>query len=54
MAKAQFQTGQVHWKSSMPLPPEWKRPDLSFLAFVQDERNGEILQALHAGLCAGP
>lgn len=48
------QTGQVHWKSSMPLRPDWKRPDLSFVAFVQDERNGEILQALHAELCAGP
>ncbi len=48
------QTGQVHWKSVMPLRPDWKRPDLAFVAFVQDEHNGEILQALHAELCAGP
>ena len=48
------ENGRVHWKSAMALHPNWKRPDLSLIAFVQDERNGEILQALHAPLCPGP
>jgi hypothetical protein len=45
--------GRVHWKSAMALRPDWKRPDLSLVAFVQDEGNGEILQAVRAPLCAG-
>ena len=48
------EAGRVHWKSAMALRPDWKRPDLSLVAFVQDKRNGEILQALHAPLCTGP
>ena len=47
-------TGRVHWRSAMALNPGWKRPDLSLVAFVQDARSGEILQALQAPLCAGP
>ena len=43
--------GRVHWKSTMALPLEWKRPDLSLVAFAQDEQSGDILQALHAPLC---
>jgi hypothetical protein len=46
-------TGRVHWKSAMALRPDWKRPDLSLVAFVQDERTGKILQAVYAPLCAG-
>ena len=46
--------GRVRWKSAMTLRPDWKRPDLSLVAFVQEARNGEILQALHAPLCTGP
>jgi len=46
--------GRVHWKSAMALRPDWKRPDLSLVAFVQDAGNGEILQALHAPLCTRP
>ncbi|HKB82552.1 MAG TPA: DUF1223 domain-containing protein [Burkholderiales bacterium] len=46
-------TGWVHWKSDMALRPDWKRPDLSLVAFVQDEHDGEILQALTAPLCTG-
>lgn len=46
--------GQLHWKSTVALRADWKRPDLSLVAFVQDQRNGEILQALRAPLCAGP
>ncbi len=44
--------GRLHWKSAMALSPDWKRPDLSLAAFVQDARSGDILQALHAPLCA--
>lgn len=47
-------TGGVHWKSAMTLRADWKRPDISLVAFVQDERSGEILQALRAALCTGP
>ena len=47
-------TGQLHWKSTVALRADWKRPDLSLVAFVQDQRNGEILQALRAPLCTGP
>ncbi len=46
--------GGVHWKSAMTLRADWKRPDISLVAFVQDELNGEILQALRAALCTGP
>jgi hypothetical protein len=45
-------SGRTRWKSAMALPAEWKRADLSLVAFVQDERSGEILQALQAPLCA--
>ncbi len=41
-------TGQLHWNSTVALRADWKRPDLSLVAFVQDQRNGEILQALRA------
>ncbi len=41
-------TGQLHWKSTVALRADWKRPELSLVAFVQDQRNGEILQALRA------
>ena len=47
-------TGQLHWKSTVALRADWKRPDLSLVAVVQDQRNGEILQALRAPLCTGP
>jgi hypothetical protein len=33
------------------LGPDWKRTDLRVAAFVQDERSGEVLQALSAGYC---
>jgi hypothetical protein len=44
--------GHVNWKLAMALPADWKRPDLSLVAFVQDARSGEILQALQSPLCA--
>lgn len=33
------------------LAPDWKRADLRVAAFVQNERNGEVLQVLAAGNC---
>ncbi len=46
--------GSIHWKSSINLHPDWKRPDLALVAFVQDQRSGEILQALQVPLCSKP
>jgi hypothetical protein len=50
----QREAGRVKWKSTVTLRPDWKRPYLSLVAFVQDERNGEILQAMQVPLCSGP
>ncbi len=50
----QGEAGRVHWKAAVTLGPQWKRPDLSLVAFVQDERNGEILQAMRVPLCIEP
>jgi len=47
-------TGRVHWKAAMVLRADWKRSDLSLVAFVQNQRTGEILQALQAPPCAAP
>jgi hypothetical protein len=44
-------SGRVHWKSTMAVHPDWKRPDLSLVTFVQDERSGDILQALLSPIC---
>lgn len=46
--------GRLQWNSELALPRDWKRVDLAFTAFVQDTRSGDILQALHAPLCANP
>ncbi len=46
--------GNVHWNSDMVLHHDWKRADLSLVAFVQNERNGEMLQALQTPLCPLP
>jgi len=35
------------------LPPNWNRARLEVAAFVQDERDGSVLQAVHAFNCAG-
>ena len=35
------------------LAPDWKRGDLSLVAFVQNSRTGEVLQALSIPLCRG-
>ena len=44
--------GRLQWNSALTQPRDWKRADLSFAAFVQDVRSGDILQALHAPLCS--
>ena len=48
------QAGGLQWKVTITLPRDWKRTDLSLVAFVQDASSGEILQALLAPLCARP
>lgn len=46
--------GRVHWNSILALHGDWKRQDLALVAFVQDERSGEVLQAMRASLCTNP
>jgi hypothetical protein len=45
-------SGDVHWRSVTMLDADWKRADLSLVVFVQNQRNGDILQALKTPLCA--
>ncbi len=40
---------QIH--RALALKPDWKRGDLEVAAFVQNEKNGDILQALVAPTC---
>jgi hypothetical protein len=46
--------GRLQARQSIALPPAWKRDHLALVAFVQDQRSGEILQALSAPGCALP
>jgi len=46
-----IENSRMRWKSAMALREEWKRADLSLVVFVQDERSGDILQALKRPLC---
>lgn len=39
---------------AVALHGHWKRPDFGIAAFVQDIRDGDVLQALHAPLCGKP
>jgi len=43
--------GTTRWHAVLGLAPHWKRADVALAAFVQDERDGDILQALSAPLC---
>ena len=43
--------GKFSVKRTLALGADWKRGDLSIVAFVQNTRNGEVLQALSAPLC---
>jgi hypothetical protein len=36
-----------------PLEADWKRADLGIVAFVQDRKSGEVLQALQRHACGG-
>ena len=39
-------------KRPIALPPDWKRADMSLIAFLQNLRTGEVYQALSTPLCA--
>jgi hypothetical protein len=39
-------------KRAMNIPKEWKREDMNLVAFVQNTRSGEILQAISIPACA--
>jgi hypothetical protein len=47
-------SGRLRWSGTVGLNSHWKRPDLGLTAFVQDVRDGDVLQALHAPLCSKP
>lgn len=40
-----FSGGKARWEGDIPVAKDWKIGDLGVAAFVQVERNGEILQA---------
>ena len=43
--------GKFSVKRTLALGPDWKRGDLSIVAFVQNGKNGEVLQALSMPIC---
>jgi hypothetical protein len=43
--------GPLDIRRIVPMADDWKRRDLAVVAFVQDQRNGEVLQALSTPLC---
>jgi hypothetical protein len=47
-------SGRLRWSGGFTLHGHWKRPDVGLTAFVQDVRDGDVLQALHAPLCSKP
>ncbi|MEO8104004.1 MAG: DUF1223 domain-containing protein [Betaproteobacteria bacterium] len=47
-AAGHFSAGRI-----VTLLPAWKREELSIVAFMQDARTGEVLQALSTPLCRG-
>ncbi len=46
-----FSVAQPEVTREIVLAPDWKRGDLGVAAFVQDRRNGDVLQALAMPLC---
>ncbi len=46
--------GGLTIQRQIALPREWRRDNLEVAAFVQNERTGEILQAVAAPVCAAP
>lgn len=47
-------SGRLRWSGTLALHAHWRRPDLGIVVFVQDTRDGDVLQALHAPLCSKP
>ncbi|MBI3433446.1 MAG: DUF1223 domain-containing protein [Hydrogenophilales bacterium] len=45
--------GKVQVRREVALPAGWQRDRLEAVAFVQDERSGEVLQALRTATCPG-
>ena len=45
--------GNFPIRQNLALAPDWKPSDLSLVAFVQNSRTGQILQALSTPLCRG-
>ncbi len=43
--------GRATITRAIDLAPDWKRADLQLVAFVQDRKQGEILQAIASPLC---
>jgi hypothetical protein len=44
-------TGYLSLRRQIPLEADWKRADLGIVAFVQDRKSGEVLQALQRHAC---
>lgn len=44
-------TGKAEARRALTLRPDWKRPDLGLVAFVQDAASGEVLQAVALDGC---
>jgi hypothetical protein len=47
-----FQLSTPEIKRTINVPKEWKREDMNLVAFVQNTRSGEILQAISIPACA--
>jgi hypothetical protein len=45
--------GSAELHRSVPLDRTWQRAQLEVAAFVQDRRDGRVLQAVGVGQCAG-
>lgn len=44
-------TGHLSLRRQVPLEADWKRADIGIVAFVQDRKSGEVLQALQRHAC---
>lgn len=49
--KLDAQTGRAEWRQNVKLPADWKRLNLGIAALVQDEKAGEVLQAVSMPGC---
>jgi len=43
--------GGASWQQRIALPAEWRREQLQAVAFVQDARDGNVLQAVSTASC---